>query len=280
MYGQKQILQCLAVAIILAVFSFHRNAIKRNREVMKSKIIRKYETNKKIQQINAKENSNENHLVIGNFSGYCIRYPFGRNMYGNHDIDIMCPHICFDKFDTWLQKKCQANCCVIKKTTTTTTTTAINALKPDTNMTATNGSQRTRIDENALMKYVSGNSASLYNKQQQQQKQHPSEPEKTIFEPITENLMNMKHIHRVQEEYECKIQTDADQAICKNTTSVTVDFVKLETINNTKSVIMEYHDFLFDMGQPEPKAGSTQSIDRKDYYKLFLFFFAKLDCAY
>ncbi|XP_055319519.1 uncharacterized protein LOC129577082 [Sitodiplosis mosellana] len=260
MYGQKQILQCLAVALILAVLNFHRTAIKRNREIIKPRIIRKVGTgSSKIKQMDE-----ENICVSndGNFTGYCIRYPFGRNVCANHDSDFLCRHNCFDKFDTWLRKQCQANCCIRRstaitlntinfKTMTTTVAAAITAA------TKTNGSQRTRNVENALMKYVGENGASLHIKQ--------CERAKTIIEPINEKLMGTKHINPVGE-YECKIRSDNDdEFICKNTTSdTTVDFVKLETINKTKiaATTMEYHDFLFNLGLPETKTGSTQSFDR------------------
>lgn len=247
MYGQKQILQCLAIAIILAVFNFHRTVIKRNREVTKPKIIRKIKPNSRANEIDDESIT----VLNGNYSGYCIRYPFGKNVYANYDSDFMCGHICFDKLDTWLQKQCQANCCTKK-------TISINLPVRNIKKSATNGQLKTRNAENVLVNCYGGNGASLNNISQ-------CEPEKTIIEPIIEILMNMEQNNPGEQEYECKIQTNIDQFICRNTTSATVDFVKLETINKTKT-IMEYHDFLFNMAvPPETKTGSTQSIDRKNY---------------
>lgn len=287
MYGQKQILQCLAVAIILAVFNFHRMAIKRNREIIKPKLIRKVggTSGSKIKQIDE-----ENVCILndGNCTGYCIRYPFGRNVCVtvNPDVsDFLCRHNCFDEFETWLRRQCHANCCIKKSTAITLNkinfktmnmkrvTTATTTISTTANIATTtiNSSFSTRNVENALMKYMGKNGASLHIKQ--------CERTKTIIEPINEKLMGTKHINPTGE-YECKIQSDVDdteELICKNTTShTTVDFIKLETINNTNNSInsttMEYHEFLFDLGLPATKTGSTQSLGIR-IISLFLLFF-------
>lgn len=278
MYGQKQILQCLAVAIILAVFNFHRTAIKRNREVIKPKLIRKVggTSGSKI-----KQTDDENVCVLndGNCTGYCVRYPFGRNVcviVNPDDSDFLCRHNCFDKFETWLRKQCQTNCCIrkstaitlnesnFKTTTTKRVTTATTAMSTAATIATTtiNSSLSTRNVENALMKYMGENGASLHIKQYKRAK--------TIIEPINEKLMGTKHINPTGD-YECEIEPDvgdAEQLICKNSTSdTTVDFIKLETINNTKNsttaTTMEYHDFLFDLGIPATKTGSTQSFGKR-----------------
>lgn len=259
MYGQKQILQCMAIAIILAVLNFHRTAIERNREIIKHKLIRKVGVGTKIKQID------EEHVCVlnANCTGYCIRYPFNKNVYANHDTDFLCRYNCFDKFETWLRKQpiCQANCCIKKSLAQINKKKITKMFKIAT----INASQKTRNDENELMNNVGKNGASLHNIQ--------CESVKTIIEPINEKLMNINQINPM-DDYQCKIQTNNDEFICKNTTSDTVDFIKLETINKT-GTIMEYNEFIFDMGPPETKTGSTQSFDGK-YYSNFFFFF--LNC--
>lgn len=242
MYGQKHIIQCLAVALILAVFNFHRAAIKRSKSIPKPKIRRPGEPRTKIRPID-----NDNLTTFNqNITGYCIRYPFGPNMYGNHDADYICHNICFDQFGTWLRHQCASNCCVHKNVT-------INSRQIDVQNRTAIQPKRTRNCKNALMEYIE-NGAGLQNNNR-------CEPRKTIIEPINENLMSTDN-NQTTEQYQCKIQTK-DQLICKNTTSVNHHHTKLET--NKSQFIMEYHDFLFDMGISEPKPKSLPSNDQGAY---------------
>lgn len=114
MYGQKQIFQCLAVALVLAIFSFHRSAIRRNKEIKRIQI-RKFDQNQfKNAQINI-ESFQRN--PTENLTGYCFKLPFSSNIYANHCPNIVCRPICFDRLGTWLQKQYAANCCVPKSVT-------------------------------------------------------------------------------------------------------------------------------------------------------------------
>lgn len=225
MYGQKQILQCLAVALVLAVFNFHRTAIKRNREI-KPRIRSKCRLPAKLKpEFSAHiDNQLSTYYDDSNFTGYCIRYPFGTNVNGLHEPDVWCSHVCFDNFNTWIQKKCQANCCFKKRS-------AYDVFPPQ--------KPRNGID----------NGASLQNKHH--------ETVKTIRKPINEKLMSKRLIRDLRYEIET-----ADEFICKNTTSITVDFVKLE-INQTEH-IMDYHGFLFGMDTPSnPKPTRHPGDSRK-----------------
>lgn len=283
MYGQKQILQCLAVAVILAVFNFHRTIIKRNKGVPRpAKIRRPGELRSKMRQTNLNEMESIYNL---NITGYCFKNPFGSNIDGNFDIDFRCPHNCFDKFETWLQKQCEANCCVSKSlivnatrsvrptattfatvhpiknrvrkitATTKTKTTAAGA----TAAAAINQRKKlpsTRNCKNTLLEYIE-NSAGFDTNQQY-------ELVKTIIEPTDENLMRRKYNDRTVE-YECKIR-ELDEHICRNTTSVNVHRTKLEPNKTSKyHHIMEYHDFLFDMGIPEPKPKASSTYDHSKF---------------
>lgn len=156
MYGQKQIFQCLAVALALAIFSFHRSAIKQNKEIRKNHQ-KKFNQNQlenthvHIEHVPSVENPN--------LTGYCMKYPFGQNVYANHDSDIFCHSICFDKFETWLRKQCQSNCCVHK------TSAPINGIRVKSiRNPLKNRSQTPRNCENALMEYIK-NSAPLHREQ-------------------------------------------------------------------------------------------------------------------
>lgn len=229
MYGQKQILQCLAVALILAAFNFHRAVIKRNRDI-KPRILTKAESLAKLKSQSPTKIDEQSQLVHNddtNSTGYCIRYPFGWNMNGSHKLDVLCPHICFDNFDTWIQKKCQANCC-LKKRVAYNQPGEFPSQKP-----------RIRID----------NGASLQNKQ--------CEIVKTITKPNNEKLMS----NHLTKELKCEIEA-TDEFICKNTTSITVDSVKLD-INQT-NYIMDYNGFLFGIDAPlNPKPVRHSADSRK-----------------
>ncbi|XP_031629813.1 uncharacterized protein LOC116345000 [Contarinia nasturtii] len=245
MYGQKQILQCLAVALILVVFNFHRAAIKRNKNVAKHKLMIKKEFYSK-SELNRSSDSEK--------MGYCVRYPFGSgNIHYNHYLD--CQQNCLGHFKIWLRKQCDVNCCIEQSSNTTngipfrSSTKCVQTLK-------SNRTQRTRICENEPIRIFDENGASLHNE--------PFESVKTIIEPINEKLMSTI----IEEEHQCKIQTNYE-LICKNTSSHIVEFIKLD-FNKTK--IMEYNDFLFDMGSSEPVGRTeTQSLDRSFTSGFFAF---------
>lgn len=228
MYGQKQILQCLAVALILAVFNFHRSVIKRNKAIVKPKIRLKDDYRAKIKEF---DNIAFNQSLI---IGYCMRYPFGKNEYVWYESIVFCPHICFDTFGTWLHKQCRANCCINKTNALTLRTRTISRKLNVKQL------QKTRNEyENALESSNVDNGASLSSKQ--------CEEAITIIEPLNnEILMSDKSSNM----YECKIQI-LDEFICKNITSDIVDIVKLET--NKTEKIMDYHEFLFNTGTTETK---------------------------
>lgn len=159
MYGQKQILQCLCVAIMLTIFSFHRSAINRNKEIKNRKFVRDQRIKKTTDQIVQINNKNSEIDQIQNISGYCLKNPFGLNIYANHDPHLFCFAICFDKFDTWLRKQCEANCCVCKSSKTNIGIRVKSVRKP-----VPSRPQTTRSCENALMDFIK-NSARSHNTQ-------------------------------------------------------------------------------------------------------------------
>lgn len=236
MYGHKQILQCLAVALILAVFNFHRAAIKRSKSITKPKIRRPGEMPSKMSKM---EIIDPIVITNHNLTGYCIRYPFGHNIYGNYDVNYVCHSICFDKYATWLRQQCAAHCCISKANIRNRR--GKNMRKSQGNRGIEQGIEP-RNCRNTFKEYVE-NSAGLSNGH--------NEHMKTIIEPIHENLMSSNG-NELTNQYECEIQTK-DELICENTTSVSTRLetrlIKLET-NYTPS-IMDYHDFLFDASQPK-----------------------------
>lgn len=241
MYGQKQILQCLAVAIVLAVLNFHRAAIKRSKSISKSKIRRPGELRPKNRQMFDENIPIFNH----NLTGYCMRYPFGQNTHGNHDTEFVCHHICFAKFETWLHKQCSANCCIHKSYEASPRKKSVQnpiASRP----------KATHYCENALIEYMLNGAG----------QSHPHELVKTIIKPINKQLVKRKRNKPNRAPEECKIET-IDELICKITTSATtVHRTKLET-NKTEN-IMDYHDFLFDMGVPESKLKPPSSFGNRN----------------
>lgn len=284
MYGQKQIIQCAAVAIILFVLSFHRSAIKQNKAMAKAKLRRLNEMRapKIVNQL--KENDRGGSGIDekrgieltyhSNLTGYCLKNPFGKHAYfggGNYDNNqTYCHHNCFDTFETWLHRRCRANCCVHKCTASIACQLNIDSVRKLTTI----HSKATRIRENnALIVYVGCEvkGAGLYNinqqrhqrhhhhhqhrlQQQHQQNQQKFELMKMISDPINEQA-NIEYVRsqipfNLSNEHECQ-NRHFNQLIRKNTTSVKLNKIKLET--NYSHQIMEYHDFLFDMGLPEPK---------------------------
>lgn len=254
MYGQKQILQCLAVALILAVFSFHRTAIQRNKANAKPKLRIKSEYRPKIEEVDTNVERFKH-----NSTGYCIRYPFGENEYGLYEPIVFCRHICFDTFGTWLQKQSRANCCINK-------TNAITLKRHLRKFTSEQLQKPHKNGENALQRSEKNvdNGASLPNKQ--------CEGVKTIIGPPLLSINEILLSNNPSDVYECKIQMQ-NEFICKNTTSGTVDIVKLET--NKTNKIMDYHDFLFNTGTNERKPAShaahSHFLERKFFWHFFSF---------
>lgn len=132
MYGQKQIIQCAAVAIVLFILSFHRSALKQNREMVKAKLRRSEELQSKSQtQPNSDvvRISGKGYDLAFNSSlnGYCLRAPFGGNIFGNYDNNVThCHHICFDTFEVWLHRQCKADCCGFKSIVSVTRSRQLN----------------------------------------------------------------------------------------------------------------------------------------------------------
>lgn len=217
MYGQKQILQCLAIAIVLAVFNFHRSAINRNKESTKRIATRP----SVVAPILTEKQANQ--------TGYCIRNPFGTNRLANFESWISCHYVCFDKFDTWLRTQCTANCCVNKTVTPKC---------PPFSAQLKSVMQTTRNRENALTK-----SASIGARQQDKRIPVEHVIETSIYQKINGGK------YKLAEEHECKIQTD-NEHICSNTTSGNGNIVTLE--QNETQLIMEYHEFLFNAESLKP----------------------------
>lgn len=253
MYGQKQILQCMAVAIVLAIFNFHRQAIKHNREVSKHKLIIKRETNLKDRPSDMEKTTITSTTAA--MTDYCVRYPFGGNIYENYQSD--CQPICVKSIESWMKQQCEINCC-IERMANITIGTPHKTLTQRGQTLKTNRMLKTRNCEKKPITIFDENGASLHNQ--------PFESVKTIIEPINEKFMSYV---QNEEEHQCKIRTDVE-FICKNTSAHTVDFVKLDT-NKTK--IMEYNDFLFDMGATIPRKAEAQSLDRKSVFYFFFFSF-------
>lgn len=229
MYGQKQILQCLAVAIVLAVFNFHRSVIKRSKSIPRPKIRQSGEIRSKIHQIENDHIAWLNH----NLTGYCIRYPFGKNIYGNHDIDYMCNSNCFHQFNMWLHQQCRANCCVHKSHIYNDHSKSMQKLMENQTISQLN---KTRNCKNTFIEYIVC-SADLNT--------HRFERVKPIIKSVNEYLIINRKCNEQIKPLECKIQKD-DEFICKNTTSDSSQLAKLET--NYTQTIMEYNNFLFDSG--------------------------------
>lgn len=241
MYGQKQIIQCAAIAIILVVLNFHRSALKRNKSIAKVRVRRLHQSNIVSGVIG---NSSDELAFNLNLTGYCLKNPFGKNIYVNFDNNMThCHHICFDKFKIWLYRQCKANCCVLKCTTSIVCQSNIDSMRKSTTI----HSKRTRTHENTALIVYEERSAGLYNSNQQQQQQQ-FELLKTISDPINGQVSD--RLYNQSNEQECQ-NRHFNPFNRENTTSVKGNQIKLET--NQSKQIMEYHDFLFDMGLPEPK---------------------------
>lgn len=161
MYGQKQIIQCAAVAIVLFILSFHRSALKQNREVMKAKL-RRSELHLKLQtQLNRESGVIDELALHFNFTGYCLKNPFGKSIFSNFDNNSThCHHNCFDKFEIWLRRQCEANCCVLKSTTSIT---RIRPLNIDSVRKSKPKRTRRAHGNTALIVYNGEKGAGLYN---------------------------------------------------------------------------------------------------------------------
>lgn len=157
MYGQKQIIQCAAVAIVLFILSFHRSALKQNREIMKAKLRRTSELEQT--QLNRESGVVVDDLAINfNLTGYCLKNPFSSNIFSNYDNNSThCHHNCFDKFEIWLRRQCGANCCVFKSTI------SINRLNIDSVRKSKTKRTRRPHGNTALIVYNGEKGAGLYN---------------------------------------------------------------------------------------------------------------------
>lgn len=273
MYGQKQIIQCAAVAIVLFILSFHRSALKQNREMVKAKLRRSNELKLKLQTIQSNSDSGAVNRMgydvafNSNLTGYCLKNPFSKNMFGNYDNNLThCHHNCFDIFEIWLHRRCKANCCVFKSTTSITRFRPFNVVDSMQNISTTKRTHRTH-ENTALTVYIEFEEKGAgLNKRIQ--KQQTTELINTISEPII-NVQVMKPLHYDQSnEYECQNRHFNQLIIRDNTTSVNGNQIKLEKLNQSNQQIMEYHDFLFDMGIPEPKHRSSLPPDSGMQFKI------------
>lgn len=253
MYGQKQIIQCAALAVFMFVLNFHRSALKQNKAIAKVRVRRLHQSN----IVNGVIAGNGDELAFNsNLTGYCLKNPFGKNIYGNYDNNnnTHCHNICFDKFETWLYQQCKANCCVFKCTTSIACQLNIDSVRKST--TIHSKKTRTRTHNTALIVYVKWyeeRSAGLYNGNQQQLQQQQFELFKAISDPIKEKVLDWFY-YQQSNEHDSQ-NRHFTPFIRKNTTSVKRNQIKLE--KNQSHPIMEYHDFLFDMGIPEPKHRSS-----------------------
>lgn len=161
MYGQKQIIQCAAVAIVLFILSFHRSALKQNREVTKARM-RRSELLLKVQTQSNREGGAIDELALNlNLTGYCLKNPFSINIFSNYDNNSThCHPNCFDKFEIWLRRQCQANCCVLKSTISITRNRPLNI-----DSVRKSKPERTRCTHGttALIVYNGEKGAGLYN---------------------------------------------------------------------------------------------------------------------
>lgn len=106
MYGQKQILQCFFVVLMMTILNFYRSAIKQNRDIMKlnPKLRGKTTTHLNIMSYNN---------VDPNIINFCSKNPFGLF------VRIECKYgfnkICYDKFEMWTKRQCEQYCCKREK---------------------------------------------------------------------------------------------------------------------------------------------------------------------
>lgn len=198
-------------------------------------------------------------------SGYCLRNPFGGNIFGNYNNNIThCHHICFDTFAVWLHRQCKANCCGFKSNVSVTRCRQLNI---DSMQKSTTRPTRRTHGITALIVYIwfEVEGAGLYNSIRKQQ---TYELINTISDPmINEQVMN-RLLYNQSHEHECQNRHFNQLIIREHTTSVNGNHIKLERLNQSKQqTIMEYHDFLFDMGIPEPKHRSSLPPDSSMQFK-------------
>lgn len=100
MYGQKQIFQCLAVAILLATLNFFRATFQHNREIQKYKL-------KRLEDLRA------GRLQIKLIPSNIFDLQFSQTIHNiNFEIDYCCDNDCFNfKYDHVVRQQCSVDCC-------------------------------------------------------------------------------------------------------------------------------------------------------------------------
>lgn len=108
MLGQKEIFQCLIIAILLSIFNFYRSAIRRNEEIQKYKKLNKKhfkldETNKLMDTVSPLLNEQLFAIVTHSLefkNEYC------------------CDQDCFEfAYEHYLKQQCSLNCCIFRNVT-------------------------------------------------------------------------------------------------------------------------------------------------------------------
>lgn len=260
MYGQKQIIQCAAIAIILVVLNFHRSALEQNKAIAKARMKRLSDVKLNIRHHLTESDKKGNEFALShNLTGYCLKNPFGKNLFGKYDGNSThCDRICFDQFEMWLHRQCKADCCVLKWTESVACHLNIDGVRKSTTI----QSKETRTPDTkntAVMIRVEyeEKGAGLYNSNQNQKQHHRQQQKIDLMQTISDSI-NRKVMGRIiynqSHENECQ-NPYFNQFIRENTTSAETNQTKLET--NQSKQIMEYHDFLFDMGMPELKQKSS-----------------------